>query len=64
MNAMMSFASSQAHHSSQSRAAVALPAVLAVLFGLFLVWGAGFASPAAIHDAAHDTRHATGFPCH
>ena len=60
----MSFASSQTHQLAHHRAAVVLPAVLAILFGLFLVWGTGLASPAALHDAAHDTRHATGFPCH
>ncbi len=60
----MSFASSQTDHLAHRRAAVALPAVLAVLFGLFLVWGTGFASPAALHNAAHDARHAMSFPCH
>lgn len=29
--------------------------------GLFL---AGHAQSATLHDAAHDMRHATGFPCH
>jgi cobalt transporter subunit CbtB len=38
---------------------------IACLFlGLFMVAGVGFAGPQAIHNAAHDTRHATGFPCH
>ncbi|MDP6574351.1 MAG: CbtB domain-containing protein [Rhodospirillales bacterium] len=60
----MSFASSQTHHLAHHRATVALPAVLAVVFGLFLVWGTGFASPAVLHDAAHDARHAMSFPCH
>ena len=39
-------------------------AASAILFGTFLVWGAAFASPATIHNAAHDARHAMGFPCH
>ncbi len=38
--------------------------VVCLFLGLFLVAGVGFAGPAAIHNAAHDTRHATGFPCH
>lgn len=42
----------------------ALPAVLAMLLGAFLVWGVGFAAPAMIHAAAHDARHAFTFPCH
>lgn len=60
----MSLAASQTHSLAHSRAAVALPAVLAVVFGLFLVWGTGFASPEALHNAAHDARHAMSFPCH
>lgn len=42
----------------------ALPAVAAVLLGVFVVAGVGFAGPAAIHNAAHDSRHAFAFPCH
>jgi cobalt transporter subunit CbtB len=42
-----------------------LPAVgFALLLGLFLFLGVGFASPAAIHNAAHDGRHVFSFPCH
>ena len=40
------------------------PAVLALAFGLLIVYGAGFAAPSAIHNAVHDTRHAFGLPCH
>ncbi len=39
-------------------------ALTALLFGVFLVWGAGLANSAVLHDTAHDTRHAYGFPCH
>ena len=39
-------------------------AVLAIAFGSFLLFGAAFAQPAAIHDAAHDGRHSFAFPCH
>lgn len=42
----------------------AAPAVLAILFGAFVVYGVGFAGPSAIHNAAHDVRHAYAFPCH
>ncbi len=37
---------------------------LALLIGLTLVFGVGFAGEMAIHNGAHDTRHAMGFPCH
>jgi cobalt transporter subunit CbtB len=42
----------------------ALPALMAILFGAFIIYGVGFAGPAAIHNAAHDVRHAFAFPCH
>jgi cobalt transporter subunit CbtB len=38
--------------------------VLALFIGLTLVGGVGFASDMNIHNGAHDTRHALGFPCH
>jgi cobalt transporter subunit CbtB len=38
--------------------------VLALFIGLVLVGGVGFASDMAVHNGAHDTRHALGFPCH
>jgi cobalt transporter subunit CbtB len=39
-------------------------AAMAALLGSFLIWGVGFAPIAALHDAAHDTRHSLAFPCH
>ena len=41
-----------------------VPAAFALLFGAFLILGAGFAGPTTIHNAAHDGRHALAFPCH
>ncbi len=41
-----------------------LPAILALLFGVFMVFGTGFAYSSTIHDAAHDSRHAFNVPCH
>ena len=35
-----------------------------LMLGLLLFYGAGFAAPAALHNATHDTRHALGLPCH
>jgi len=40
------------------------PALAAILLGAALIAGAGFAGPDALHEAAHDSRHALGFPCH
>lgn len=39
-------------------------AVFAALLGLAIVAVTGLAQAEALHDAAHDVRHATGFPCH
>jgi cobalt transporter subunit CbtB len=36
----------------------------ALFLGAFFVWGAGLANSDTLHDAAHDTRHSYGFPCH
>lgn len=36
----------------------------AALLGLTLLALAGHVQAGALHDAAHDARHATGFPCH
>ena len=38
--------------------------MLAIGFGITLLVGVGFGSSAALHTAAHDTRHAMSFPCH
>ena len=38
--------------------------VMVGFLGAALVFAAGFANSSVIHDAAHDARHSTGFPCH
>jgi cobalt transporter subunit CbtB len=38
--------------------------VLAMLLGVIFIGVAGFAPLQALHDAAHNTRHAIAFPCH
>jgi cobalt transporter subunit CbtB len=48
-----------------SRADTGLASILfAALLGATLLFAAGFANSAVMHDAAHDTRHSIGFPCH
>ena len=39
-------------------------ALFIVVLGTFIVFGATYANPIQLHDAAHDSRHAMGFPCH
>jgi len=41
-----------------------LPVVFAALLGIAIVSITGHVQAGALHDAAHDVRHATGFPCH
>ncbi|GLT12376.1 CbtB-domain containing protein [Sulfitobacter sp. PR48] len=41
-----------------------VPAIFAAVLGLALITLTGHVQAAALHDAAHDVRHATGFPCH
>jgi cobalt transporter subunit CbtB len=37
---------------------------LVFLMGATMLFVAGFAHSATLHDVAHDVRHASGFPCH
>jgi cobalt transporter subunit CbtB len=43
---------------------VVVQAVLAIALGLFVVGMVGFSHISAVHNAAHDVRHANAFPCH
>ena len=49
---------------TSSRTKVLLQAGGLLLAGLVLVFFTGFAQSEALHDAAHDSRHALSFPCH
>ena len=50
--------------SSANVSARIVPAVGALLLGMFLFLAAGFAGPTILHNSTHDTRHALGLPCH
>lgn len=47
-----------------AKAVTLAPALLAAFLGLFMVWGVGFSDISAVHNAAHDARHSSAFPCH
>lgn len=47
-----------------ARSSVLLQSIFVALVGATLVFAAGFAHSQTLHDAAHDARHSTGFPCH
>ena len=50
---------------TSAKAITNLMSVVFVAFmGAALVFAAGFAQSQTLHDAAHDMRHSTGFPCH
>jgi cobalt transporter subunit CbtB len=57
-----------AHHLSitttASLAERVAAACVAIVLGASLVYFAGFSHIAAVHNAAHDTRHSAAFPCH
>ena len=54
------------NQSATAKNTIAWPLQLvgAFLLGGLIVYGAGFVNTAAVHNAAHDTRHSQGFPCH
>jgi cobalt transporter subunit CbtB len=47
-----------------SDSSAVVQAVLAMALGLFIVGFVGFSHISAVHNAAHDVRHANAFPCH
>ena len=52
---------------TQTAQAVSNPLVatiLAAVLGLGIIMVTGHVQAGALHAAAHDVRHATGFPCH
>jgi cobalt transporter subunit CbtB len=44
--------------------ATRLSGVLTLIGGLALLFLVAFVQVPAVHNGAHDTRHANGFPCH
>ena len=47
-----------------TRTNAVLQAAMAILLGVFIIGAAGFSHIDVVHNAAHDTRHSNGFPCH
>ena len=61
MSEISSINQSAAGVSAQEKATQVLGAAL---LGLMVLMAVGFAPVEVIHNATHDTRHSTGFPCH
>ena len=65
MNTALHLSARPAPSSDKAERAAALYAVCtAVLLGIALIAGSGFAGSEVLHNAAHDSRHANVFPCH
>lgn len=60
---MTTLTQTQSQSHSPSRGHI-LPAAFVAILGLALITLTGHVQASALHDAAHDVRHATGFPCH
>ena len=43
---------------------VLAPLLGAMLLGVVVIFGVGFSNISVAHNAAHDVRHGTNFPCH
>jgi len=52
-----------AKRSTRTSSSIIAPVLTAAL-GAVLLYLAGFAQIEDLHNSAHDTRHASGFPCH
>ena len=61
---MTSIASSSPSLGAAARPAVRWRGIAVMLLGAAFILGAGFSHSSAVHNAAHDARHAAGFPCH
>ncbi len=61
---MATIADPQTSHGAVARPVTARPGLLALFLGSIFVLGTGFSHIGSVHNAAHDARHAAGFPCH
>ncbi len=51
-------------YASRSISQRATAGVICLFLGATMVFTMGLSQISAVHNAAHDTRHAIGFPCH
>ncbi|GFM81250.1 cobalt transporter [Pseudomonas cichorii] len=61
---MSTISSSQSSTATSTQTQRLTAAISAAILGACLVYFAGFSHIAAVHNAAHDTRHSAAFPCH
>jgi cobalt transporter subunit CbtB len=60
----MQLAQAQTAAETTAHVAVRWPAFALILMGVAIVYCLGFSNLPRAHAATHDTRHASGFPCH
>ena len=60
-NASITIPASAEHQFADRRR---MPAIAVLMFGLITLYCVGFSTASVAHNATHDTRHASGFPCH
>ena len=51
-------------HSHAKETSKSTTALFTVIVGLLLVYVVGLSEPIQMHNAAHDVRHSSAFPCH
>ena len=51
-------------HIRVDRVTMMAPALATIALGVLVLFCVGFLQTPAVHNGAHDTRHADGFPCH
>ncbi|MES2432726.1 MAG: CbtB domain-containing protein [Pseudomonadota bacterium] len=49
---------------ASSKATALMSVLFVAMLGASTVFLTGFAHSQTLHDAAHDVRHSSGFPCH
>ncbi|WMS43647.1 CbtB domain-containing protein [Acuticoccus sp. MNP-M23] len=52
------------NHTARLATKDVLALAAAAFIGIATIWVTGHSQASVLHDAAHDTRHAAGFPCH
>lgn len=64
MNTTSGTATASVSTNALAASSALLPILFVAVLGMTMVFLAGFANSQTLHDAAHDMRHSTGFPCH
>ncbi len=61
---MMTRVSSNQSTQANTTTSALAQTLAALVFGMVIIYGVGFAPMSMAHNAAHDVRHSVAFPCH